>query len=178
MPTHRYDIAADPGTTRAVVTIWEQEDPPGADRAVGRQIVRGEAKQTTLSGITSLVLTDYLHLISPDPSGQFPPVTKAQKAAVARLITRRLTGRVHASVLSTEISTQLLTPFITPPPDQWAQRYSVPRSSGEGTWTVSQAKNGAWGCACPRWRFKREQCKHIDAVQQRPNWYPYVHASS
>ena len=174
MATRRYDIATDLRITRAVLIIWEQEDPPGADRAVGRQVIRGEAKHATLKGLTSLVLTDYLHLITPDPSGQLPPVTRTQKAAVARLITRRLTGRLHATVLSTEISAQLLTSFIAPPPDQWAQRHSVARSSGEGTWTVSRAKNGAWGCACPRWRFKREPCKHIDAVQQLPEWYPYV----
>jgi len=52
---------------------------------------------------------------------------------------------------------------------KWIEKWKVPRSSGEGTWTVSRAEDGTWGCSCPRWKFRREQCHHIQAVQANPS---------
>ena len=48
---------------------------------------------------------------------------------------------------------------------KWIRKWSVPRSTGEGFWTVSEASNGEWGCSCPAWKFKREQCHHIEQVR-------------
>lgn len=54
---------------------------------------------------------------------------------------------------------------------KWKQKWEVPRSQGEGVWVVSQAEDGNWGCSCPRWKFKREHCHHIVAVQQNADAY-------
>jgi len=40
---------------------------------------------------------------------------------------------------------------------KWIKKWNVPRSTGEGTWTVSQDKDQNWGCSCPRWIFHREE---------------------
>lgn len=44
---------------------------------------------------------------------------------------------------------------------RYIKQWQVPSSTGSGTWTVSLDKNGAYSCSCPRWKFKREDCKHI-----------------
>ncbi len=54
---------------------------------------------------------------------------------------------------------------------KWVKKWQVPRSQSDGVWIVSQAEDGSWGCSCPRWKFKREQCHHIAAVQQNPGAY-------
>lgn len=174
MPARRYEITTDAAHTRATVNIWEDTGPSASSKAIARQSVRTNATQATLNGITSLILSDYLNTITPANGATLPPVTREQQNAVARLIARRLLGTQEATISSTEIATRLLLPFVATPPDQWTHRYSVERSSGEGTWTVAKAANGTWGCSCPQWKFKRRQCKHIDAVLQHPNWYPYV----
>lgn len=48
---------------------------------------------------------------------------------------------------------------------QWVRKWAVPGSKGN-TWTVSVDETGLnYGCSCPVWRFKRQDCKHIDAVK-------------
>ena len=48
---------------------------------------------------------------------------------------------------------------------QWVSSWAVPRSDGKGDWTVSIAADGTWGCDCPQWKFRRLQCKHIQATK-------------
>ena len=45
----------------------------------------------------------------------------------------------------------------------WVEKYKI---RGEhGVYTVSIDDKGMWGCSCPVWKFKRRQCKHIDALE-------------
>ena len=53
--------------------------------------------------------------------------------------------------------------------DRWAHRWKVPGSDGH-EWTVAQAHDGSYGCSCPIWRFKRQECHHIAFVKaQHPD---------
>jgi hypothetical protein len=50
--------------------------------------------------------------------------------------------------------------------DKWIKRWKIPKSSGDGFWTLAIDKNGNYGCSCPRWIFKREECHHILLIKQ------------
>ena len=50
--------------------------------------------------------------------------------------------------------------------DRWLKRWEVPRSSGDGNWIVAIDKDGNYGCSCPVWKFKRQECHHIKLVKQ------------
>ena len=49
--------------------------------------------------------------------------------------------------------------------DRWVKRWCVPKSSGDGTWTVAVDCLGNWGCSCPVWKFKRLECHHIILIK-------------
>ena len=49
--------------------------------------------------------------------------------------------------------------------DRWVKRWHVPKSSGEGAWTVAVDRLGNWGCSCPIWKFKRLECHHIISIK-------------
>lgn len=49
--------------------------------------------------------------------------------------------------------------------DRWVKRWEVPKSSGDGFWIVAIDRNGNYGCSCPRWKFHREECHHIQLVK-------------
>lgn len=45
----------------------------------------------------------------------------------------------------------------------YVKQWDVPGSRGK-TWRVSIDDKGNYSCSCPRWIFKREECKHIQDV--------------
>ncbi len=49
--------------------------------------------------------------------------------------------------------------------DKWVQRFMVPGSNG-AVWTVGIDAEGGFGCSCPVWKFKREECKHIREIKR------------
>lgn len=49
--------------------------------------------------------------------------------------------------------------------DRWIKRWKVPKSSGDGFWTVAVDKDGNYGCSCPVWKFRRQECHHIILVK-------------
>ena len=49
--------------------------------------------------------------------------------------------------------------------DRWVKRWEVPKSSGDGYWIVAIDKDGNYGCSCPVWKFKRQECHHIKLVK-------------
>ena len=49
--------------------------------------------------------------------------------------------------------------------DRWLKRWYVPKSSGDGYWTVAIDRLGNWGCSCPAWKFKRLECHHIISIK-------------
>lgn len=55
--------------------------------------------------------------------------------------------------------------------DRWVERWNVVSTSSGNTYTVAKDRDGNFGCSCPRWKFKREECKHIaqikSALQQK-----------
>jgi hypothetical protein len=158
--SRRYRIVREPGALLATVTILA-ESSGGKPRILNRLRVRGDTDAETLTAILNVLRRDYR-------------MDSRQEASLRRLLAARLSRAREVSVTSGEIAAALLKATIAPPADRWIQRYSVPRSTGDGTWTVAQAKIGTWGCSCPRWKFKREQCKHIQEVQAHPHWYPYL----
>jgi|GEM_PF-5029960 hypothetical protein len=46
---------------------------------------------------------------------------------------------------------------------RWVARWLVLGDQGHD-YTVAKDAAGCWGCSCPRWKFKREECKHIARV--------------
>jgi len=46
---------------------------------------------------------------------------------------------------------------------KWVKKWQVRGRSG-AIWIVAQDVNGNFGCSCPRWKFHREQCHHIDEI--------------
>ena len=49
--------------------------------------------------------------------------------------------------------------------DKWVKRWKVNGSNGND-WTVAIDKDGNYGCSCPVWKFKREECHHILQVKE------------
>lgn len=49
---------------------------------------------------------------------------------------------------------------------KWIQKWEVPKSSGDGNWIVAIDKDGNYGCSCPIWKFKRQECHHILEIKQ------------
>lgn len=49
--------------------------------------------------------------------------------------------------------------------DRWVKRWEVPKSSGDGNWIVAIDKDGNYGCSCPVWKFRRQECHHIKLIK-------------
>lgn len=48
---------------------------------------------------------------------------------------------------------------------KWVKKWDVGSHSTPGEfYVVSLAEDGSYGCSCPRWKFKRVQCGHIEDV--------------
>ena len=45
------------------------------------------------------------------------------------------------------------------------KKWKVPSSSSDKEWTVAQDENGNYGCECPVWKFRRQECHHIRQVK-------------
>jgi hypothetical protein len=45
---------------------------------------------------------------------------------------------------------------------QWVKKWEVEGKSG--TYVVSESTEGVMGCSCPQWKFRRQNCKHIQLV--------------
>lgn len=56
-----------------------------------------------------------------------------------------------------------------PASEQWVERHEVMSSDLERTYIVARHRDGHWACSCPVWKFRRQQCKHIDEVLRRPS---------
>jgi hypothetical protein len=47
---------------------------------------------------------------------------------------------------------------------RWVKKWEIQGSKGD-IYTVAQDADGNFGCSCPVWKFKREECKHIKQVK-------------
>jgi hypothetical protein len=54
-----------------------------------------------------------------------------------------------------------------PATKQWVERHEVHSSDLERCYIVARKQDGTWGCSCPQWKFRRQQCKHIEEVLSR-----------
>jgi hypothetical protein len=54
--------------------------------------------------------------------------------------------------------------------DKWIKKWQVNGSNGH-VWTVSKSKTGEWGCSCPVWKFRRQECHHILSVKDNETFY-------
>jgi len=96
------------------------------------------------------------------------------RRALSRVVSARLSRATKAATLRTaDIANAILKYVISPPVDHWAERYTVPSESSDRTYTVGKKDDGTWGCTCPRYKFHHVECKHIQAVQAHPGWYPH-----
>jgi hypothetical protein len=48
---------------------------------------------------------------------------------------------------------------------KWIKSWNVPSSTGTSSYVVSVDRDGNYGCSCPVWKFRREECKHIKQVK-------------
>jgi hypothetical protein len=48
---------------------------------------------------------------------------------------------------------------------KWIKRWEVPSSRSTAHWIVAIDADGNYGCSCPVWKFKREECKHIIKIK-------------
>jgi len=53
----------------------------------------------------------------------------------------------------------------------------VESSTGSRKYKVSYGNDGAWGCSCPAWKFRREECKHISEIIQQVGRHPSMSES-
>jgi hypothetical protein len=50
--------------------------------------------------------------------------------------------------------------------DRWKQRWYVQSHSNPGIqYVVAIDVDKVWGCSCPVWKFRREECKHIKEIK-------------
>jgi hypothetical protein len=50
--------------------------------------------------------------------------------------------------------------------DRWIARWEVASfSDPDKKYIVAVDRNGGFACSCPRWVYKREECKHIKFVK-------------
>ena len=49
--------------------------------------------------------------------------------------------------------------------DKWIKRFKVQSSSGNGDYIVAIDREGNYGCSCPVWKFRRQECHHIKQVK-------------
>jgi len=47
---------------------------------------------------------------------------------------------------------------------RWIKKWNVEGSNGK-TWIVSVDKDNEYGCSCPIWKFKRQECHHIKQIK-------------
>lgn len=48
---------------------------------------------------------------------------------------------------------------------KWIERWEVPSSNGDKTYTVARDEEGNFGCDCPAYKFRRQVCRHIQEIR-------------
>jgi hypothetical protein len=57
---------------------------------------------------------------------------------------------------------------------KWIKKWNVESESGKGSYVVSLSDQNEWGCSCPVWKFRRQECKHIRRVKLDPESYEEI----
>jgi hypothetical protein len=53
---------------------------------------------------------------------------------------------------------------------RWVRGWDVESDSSDKIYRVSLGDNEEWGCSCPVWKFRRQECKHILKIKSEINW--------
>ena len=53
----------------------------------------------------------------------------------------------------------------------WIKKWIVESENGNSKYAVSLSDKNEWGCSCPAWKFRRQECKHIVRVKLNPERY-------
>jgi len=53
----------------------------------------------------------------------------------------------------------------------WVKKWHIKSESSNKEYVVSLSDENTWGCSCPAWKFRRQECKHIIRVKLNPERY-------
>jgi len=53
----------------------------------------------------------------------------------------------------------------------WVKKWHIKSESSNKEYVVSLSDENIWGCSCPAWKFRRQECKHIIMVKLNPGRY-------
>jgi len=49
---------------------------------------------------------------------------------------------------------------------RWIKKWEVPSESNKNVmYVVALSDKGTFGCSCPVWKFRRQECKHIESIK-------------
>jgi len=54
---------------------------------------------------------------------------------------------------------------------KWIRKWDIESESSNKKYVVSLSDEDTWGCSCPAWKFRRQECKHIVRVKLNPERY-------
>ena len=57
---------------------------------------------------------------------------------------------------------------------KWIKKWHIKSESSNREYVVSLSDENTWGCSCPAWKFRRQECKHIIRVRLNPERYKEV----
>jgi len=49
---------------------------------------------------------------------------------------------------------------------KWIKKWKVKSENSDREYTVSLSDLGVWGCSCPAWKFRRQECAHIKHIKR------------
>ena len=49
---------------------------------------------------------------------------------------------------------------------KWVKKWKVESNSSDRVYIVSLSDQGIYGCSCPAWKFRRQECSHIQFVRR------------
>ena len=61
---------------------------------------------------------------------------------------------------------------------KWIKKWNIKSESGNGSYVVSLSDQNTYGCSCPAWKFRRQECKHIIRVRLNPERYKEIEEQS
>lgn len=56
----------------------------------------------------------------------------------------------------------------------WVKKWHIKSESSNKEYVVSLSDENTWGCSCPAWKFRRQECKHIIRVRLNPERYEEI----
>lgn len=57
---------------------------------------------------------------------------------------------------------------------EWVKKWHIESENSNKEYVVSLSDKDTWGCSCPAWKFRRQECKHIIRVRLNPERYEEI----